>query len=268
ALKESVVIARADGHGGKRLVAYVAARQEPAPSASELRGFLKGKLPDYMVPAGFIALPALPRTANGKVDRPALPAPDLSRPELEKEYVAPRNAVEESLAGIWAGVLKVGRVGVHDNFFELGGDSILSIQIIARANQAGLRLSAKDLFQHQTVAELAAAAEAAGAVPAEQGPVTGPVPLTPVQHAFFEQDLPAPQHETQSLLLEVRQPLDAGLLGQAFRRVQEHHDALRLRFIRDGGGWQQVNAGPEEAGALVRVDLGGTPEAELEKAVE
>jgi aryl carrier-like protein len=100
----------------------------------------------------------LPLTANGKLDRKALPLPDTSRPELESLFVAPRTPQEQTLAGIWMQVLHLDQVGVYDNFFELGGDSIRSIQIIAKANQAGLRLTPQDLFQHQTIAELAAVA--------------------------------------------------------------------------------------------------------------
>jgi hypothetical protein len=120
-----------------------------------------------MVPATYVFLDGLPRKANGKVDRKALPAPDADRADLEN-YVAPRNRTEEVLAGIWAAVLKRERVGIYHNFFELGGESILSIQIIARANQAGLHLTARDLFQHQTIAELAQVAGAAGNAPANQ----------------------------------------------------------------------------------------------------
>src|SRR5206468_2782480 len=123
-----------------------------------------------------------PLSANGKIDRKALPAPDGSRPEGESAYQAPQNAVQEALAKIWAEVLRLEQVGIHDNFFELGGDSILSIQIIARANQAGLNLTPKQVFQHQTIAGLAAVAGTAGVIHSEQGTVTGPVALTPIQH--------------------------------------------------------------------------------------
>jgi amino acid adenylation domain-containing protein len=121
--------------------------------AAGLRRYLKERLPEYMVPSTFVTLDVLPLTANGKVDRRALPDPDRARPE--GVFVAPRTQVEELLAGIWAEVLRLDRVGIHDNFFELGGDSILSIQIVARANQAGLPLTTKHMFQQQTIAELA-----------------------------------------------------------------------------------------------------------------
>ena len=119
-----------------------------------MRRYLKEQLPEYLIPAAYVTLTEMPLTANGKVDRRALPAPEQSRPELEREYVAARTPVEEQLCRIWSEVLRVERVGVHDNFFELGGDSILTIQIISRARHAGLNLSPAELFTHPTIAEL------------------------------------------------------------------------------------------------------------------
>jgi amino acid adenylation domain-containing protein len=153
-----VVVAREDLPGGVGLVAYVAARQEPAPAVEELRAHLKERLPDHLMPSAFVLLSELPLTPNGKVDRQALPAPDFQRPA--QTYVAPRDPVQEVLAWVWAGVLRLDRVGIHDNFFALGGDSILSIRIAARANQAGVRMMPEDLFQNPTIAALAAVVHA------------------------------------------------------------------------------------------------------------
>src|SRR5262249_10062804 len=153
----------------KRLVAYLVTKERA--DASDLRAFVGGRLPEYMVPSAFVVLERLPLTKNGKLDRRALPPPEFHR--TKGQFAPPRNAVEETLAQIWANVLGLDRVGIHDNFFELGGDSILSIQIIARANQAALRLSPRQLFQHQTIAELASVAGTAAIVNAEQGIVTG-----------------------------------------------------------------------------------------------
>jgi len=202
-VQETVALAREDTPGSKRLVAYFVSVQDPAPTVSELRGFLKEKLPEYMIPSAFVTLDSLPLTPNGKVDRRALPAPDQSRPDLEAEYVAPRTPEEEILASIWAQLLDVDQVGVHDSFFELGGDSILSIQVIARVNQAGLRLTPRQIFQHPTVAELAAVAGTGPTIQAEQGIMEGPLPLTPIQRWFFERRLPEPHHWNQTVLLEV-----------------------------------------------------------------
>jgi non-ribosomal peptide synthase protein (TIGR01720 family) len=268
AIGEAAVLAREDTPGEKRLVAYLVAKPGGAPTISELREYLKQRLPEYMTPAAFVTLDALPLTENGKLDRRALPAPDAARPELEEAYAAPRNAREETLAEIWAGALGLERVGIHDNFFELGGDSILSIQIIARANQAGLRLTPKQIFQCQTIAELSAAAETAPAIEAEQGLVTGPAPLTPIQRWFFEQRLPNREHWNQALMFETRQALNPSLLEQAVQRLLEHHDALRLRFTPEEAGWRQFIAGSAAAAAFSLIELSGLPEAAAIAALE
>ncbi|BAY66407.1 amino acid adenylation [Calothrix brevissima NIES-22] len=139
----------------KRLVAYCVIHQQPAPSITELRRFLGEKLPDYMVPSAFVILPALPLTANGKIDRKALPAPSKARPDIEKAFVAPRTSIEQTLAEIWTQVLDIEQVGIDDNFFELGGDSIRSIQMRGLAQAKGLNFSLQQIFQHQTIYKLA-----------------------------------------------------------------------------------------------------------------
>jgi fengycin family lipopeptide synthetase B len=272
-IREAVVLVREDTPSEKRLVAYLVTAPGVAPSISELREFLKQKLPEYMTPAAFVMLDALPLTENGKLDRRALPAPEAARPDLEEAYVAPRNPREETLAEIWARVLGLERVGIHDNFFELGGDSILSIQIIARANQAGLRLTPKQVFQCQTVAELAAVAETAPAIEAEQGLITGPAPLTPIQRWFFEQRLPDRDHWNQALLFETRRALNPALLEQAVGYLLDHHDALRLRFTPEEADWQQTIAGPDHdlnaaATPFSVIELSGLPEAAAKSALE
>src|SRR6185295_3075575 len=154
-VREAVVVGRTEESGEKRVVAYVvAAGGAEEVSVTELRRYLGEKLPSYMIPSAFVYLAELPLNANGKVDRGALPAPEWQSSLSEREYVGPRTATEEVLCGIWAEVLRVERVGIHDNFFELGGDSILSIQIVAKARQQGLQLSPKQLFQYQTIAEV------------------------------------------------------------------------------------------------------------------
>ncbi|RTT24509.1 non-ribosomal peptide synthetase, partial [Pseudomonas paraeruginosa] len=175
-------------------------------------------------------------------------------------YSAPRNAVERTLAEIWQDLLGVERVGLDDNFFSLGGDSIVSIQVVSRARQAGLQLSPRDLFQHQNIRSLALAAKA-GAATAEQGPASGEVALAPVQRWFFEQAIPNRQHWNQSLLLQARQPLDGVRLGRALERLQAQHDALRLRFREERGAWHQAYA--EQAGEPLWRRQAGSVEALL-----
>ncbi|MFO0163246.1 MAG: non-ribosomal peptide synthetase, partial [Microcystis sp.] len=156
-VETTCVTAREDSPGIKRLVAYIVPPKNVTPSTNELRQFLKARLPDYMIPSAFVTLETLPLTPNGKLDHRALPEPNL-RGEIELNFVAPRNLEEEILATIWSQVLRVEPVGIYDNFFELGGDSILTIQIITRARKAGLELTPKQLFTHQSIAELATVA--------------------------------------------------------------------------------------------------------------
>jgi len=241
-------------------------------TSAELRKYLQGKLPDYMIPSSFVLLDQLPLTPNGKLNRDALPAPEKHLATSAKAYQSPRTAVEEQLCSIWAEVFDVERVGISDNFFELGGDSIIGIQIVARAVQAGLSLTPKLIFQYQTIAELASvvtASESAGTVTQPAQLITGEVPLTPIQHWFFEQRLKAAHHWNQSLLLDLRQTLDVSLLRRAVAALMRHHDALRLRYSEDQPGvWRQYNLGAEALAELpcTCVDLSAISPAEAQLA--
>lgn len=232
-----------------------------------LRKFLRDRLPHYMIPSSFVMLDELPMTQNGKVDHVALIAMSQKRPDLEQAYAPPRNETEATLAGIWSELLGIERVGIHDNFFELGGDSILTIQIIARANQAGLRLRPAQLFQYQTIAEVAAMVGLAPAIQAEQGLLTGAVPLTPIQHWFFEQNFNDPYHYNQSVLMEAPRTVEADKLSIVFDRLLKHHDALRLRFAPTGESWQQTFA-TDAVATLVCLDLSALSHSEREAAFE
>ena len=241
--------------GEKRLVVYVVMHGEHAATVADLRSFLTEKVPGYMMPSAFVTLPSLPLTPNGKVDYRALPAPDHSRTEAASAYVGPRNSVEETLVNIWSAVLGVENVGVHDNFFALGGDSILGLQIIARANRAGLRLTPKQLFQFQTIAELAANGESALVAPAEQGLVTGRVPLSAIQLWFFERELAEPHHYNQSFIYDVPANVKPDVLARAVRQLALHHDALRLSFCRGEAGWEQFNRGQDAPVGFETIDV-------------
>ena len=237
-----------------------------------LRQFAADRLPEYMVPSSFTVLDTFPVTPSGKVDRRALPAPDSLRPELAVEYEAPRSALEETMARIWIEVLGVDRVGARDNFFELGGDSMLSIQVVSAAREAGMAIAARDLFEHQTVQDLARAAGTSVAS-AEQGAVTGEVLLTPIASWFFEHDLTDRQHWNQAFVLAVAEPVERELLEDALGALIEHHDALRLRARRSSAGWRLSIAEPAgitESGAvpLEEVDLSALAADELDARVE
>ncbi|MBJ2223683.1 MULTISPECIES: non-ribosomal peptide synthetase [Pseudomonas] len=252
AVREAVVLAL-DAPSGKQLVAYLVSDAEHAALRDALKAHLKAQLPDYMVPAHLIVLQSMPLTANGKLDRRALPEPD---PEANRQaYVAPRSELEHSLAAIWCAVLNVEQVGLDDNFFELGGDSILSIQVVSRARQAGIHFSPRDLFQHQTVQSLAAVATRSELIIAEQGLLTGPSGLTPIQHWFFDTDIPARQHWNQALVLKPLQLLDAHRLEQALLAVLEHHDALRLSFTPRDAQWHAEHMGVPEGGVLLQAQV-------------
>jgi fengycin family lipopeptide synthetase B len=277
AVREAAVLARenepkAGSSPHKRIVAYAVPSGGALPPVEELRDFMKQQLPEYMVPSVFVEMAALPLTTHGKIDRRALPVPDQIRPELEVQYVAPRNLAEETLAAIWSKLLNVAQVGIHDNFFALGGDSILSIQVIDRAKQAGLNLTPRLVFEHPTIAELASALDGAAAITAEQGLVSGVAPLTPVQRWFFERH-DHPQQFNTSMLLEVWQPLEAKTLEAAVEALLVHHDALRLQFTQEGDAWVQVGpdavAGDGAPGAPFRyVKLQARTAAEKQAAIE
>ncbi len=221
----------------------------------ELRERVEKRLPEYMMPSKFMLLDELPLTPSGKVDRLALPDPDGVRLEVQADFVAPRNPVESELARIWGEVLGLDRVGIHDNFFELGGDSILSIQVVSRAGDAGIVLNATQMFEYQTIALLAMEAGSAPKIEAEQGVITGDVPLTPIQWWLLDQDLEEPEHFNQAIMLVLNERVGERVCAEAVRRLIEHHDALRLRVRRAGETWRQFLEEPGEDVPFEYVDL-------------
>jgi amino acid adenylation domain-containing protein/non-ribosomal peptide synthase protein (TIGR01720 family) len=267
-IREAVVVARDDG-GDRRLVAYLVCAEGLRPTAGELRAFLKEKLPEYMVPAAFVLLDHLPLTASGKVDRRALPVPEEGeRAGTGMDFAAPTSAIEEELGRIWAAVLRLPKVSVHDNFFEIGGDSILSIQIVARAQRAGIRLTPRQIFEHPTIADLAAVAGTERVAEAEQGLVTGEVPLTPVERWWLDTPRLDEHHWNQSNFVEVHDTIDVAAMARAVARVIEHHDALRLRLVRIDGAVRQTLAPPGGAAPFRVVDLSAVPTDQRRAAIE
>ncbi|MGP4845613.1 amino acid adenylation domain-containing protein [Marinobacter sp. 1Y8] len=238
-----------------QLIVYPLVKGVESFDVEALRGVLTEQLPDYMVPAHIVPLAAFPLTVNGKLDRQALPAPDRQSADFD----APQGPVEEVLAGLWQQLLKIEQIGRHDNFFTLGGDSIISLQVIARARKQGIRLMPKQLFEKQTIAELAQVADtdAPAAAPAPQDSQAkesaADFPLSPIQQAFFDRPFEGMDHWNQSVRLSAREPLDAERLQQALAAIVAQHSSLRLRFFRnDAGQWcQRFEAASRNSGDSV-----------------
>ena len=282
----AVVVARSDGSGSQqRLVGYVVGTAgASAPEPAALRALLAQVLPEHMVPSAIVVLERLPLTPNGKLDRRALPAPELVPPGGAPQR-APRTPQEALLCELFAEVLGLARVGVEDNFFALGGDSIVSIQLVSRARRAGLSITPRAVFQHQTVAALAAVAGAAAELvsPASSAAdlarsAVGGLPATPIMRWLQERGGPLGRF-SQAMLLAVPAGLLQAQLSAAVGALLDHHDALRLRL--DGtaadGTWRLAIAPPEAAaaGACVRrvavddldpAELGGLIAAEAAAA--
>ncbi len=253
---QAAVVVREEPGGDRRLIAFLTVEPGAAPAVAGLREGLLRRLPDYMVPAAFVILEALPLNASGKVDRRALArraleAGALAAPGEEKEYAAPRDPAEQALAGLWAELLGRERVGIHDRFFELGGDSILAIRLVARAQKAGLRFSPRQLFQHQTIAALAPVVEidAGASVPRP----------TAFQRRLLALEPAVLRRWNDAVLIAL--PAGAGqpAVAAALAGLAGRHEALRLRFLPADGDWRLEMAPLEERVAVDWIDLTGMP---------
>ncbi|HYG61470.1 MAG TPA: amino acid adenylation domain-containing protein, partial [Thermoanaerobaculia bacterium] len=270
-VREAAVVAREDIPGDKRLVGYFVPMAEPGPSAAELRASLQQVMPDYMVPWTFVALERMPITANGKLDRKALPAP-REVAEAGAAYEAPRTGLELAVAGVWQEVLRLPRVGLGDDFFELGGSSLLATQVISRIRQScGVELPLRALFEARTLAEMAKRVEslqegpalpATAAPPLTPAPRTGPLPLSFAQQRlwFLDQLVPGSPLYNIPGALRLTGALDPALLGGVLAEVARRHEVLRTTFRAEGGEPVQVIAA-EPRLPLPVVDLAGLPAA-------
>ncbi|MEH1847189.1 MAG: amino acid adenylation domain-containing protein, partial [Nostoc sp.] len=265
-IQQAVVIATEDIIGNKSLVAYVVPSGERL-TTNQLREFLKQQLPEYMIPSGFVTLDILPLTPNGKIDKKALPKPD-GEIIREHEYVGPSTAIEEIFIKIWQDLLLKEKVSIHDNFFEIGGDSILSIQVISHAKNAGIQITPKQIFQNQTIAELARVANTTVSAECKQGIVTGVAALTPIQHWFFAQNRQDAHHYNQSVFLHIPNNVQSEFIEIALKKLLEHHDALRLRFTSVAGEYKQINQGLEDSVPFTLVDLSSTPKQKQPQVLE
>ncbi|MDX2776744.1 amino acid adenylation domain-containing protein [Streptomyces caniscabiei] len=221
------------GEGERRLVAYVVPRTGTVCEPEAIRAWAAERLPAHMVPTAILILDALPLSANGKVDRRALPAPTWE--SATHDHVPPRNDIEHRLAEIWSDVLGLNRISVHDDFLTLGGDSILSIQVVARARRAGIRLTPRQLFQHPTIAQLAPHVTI-GTTAGTRPPGDSTDELSPIQQWFHELDLTAPAHWNMGLLLGLRIRVGMDELAAALNAVVDAHEALRTRFTDNDSG--------------------------------
>jgi non-ribosomal peptide synthase protein (TIGR01720 family) len=244
---DAAVTLRNDDHDRAQLTAYVVGGVDSA----AVREHLRTRLPEYMVPASWVSLEHLPLTPSGKVDRRRLPEP--ARRSVEPG-APPRTALEQTLVRIWSEVLRIPAVGIADDFFAMGGDSILSIQIVARARRLGIGLTVRQLFQHPTVEQLARVA-VVSPVAHQQQDLDGTVPLTPIQRWFLDRRLPEENHYNQAIVIQIDKQVSEKALRCLFNAWMRQHDAVRLRVRRKGDGWEQFHADQSEKLPFTRVDL-------------
>jgi amino acid adenylation domain-containing protein/non-ribosomal peptide synthase protein (TIGR01720 family) len=247
---KDVVVTAYQWWDDKSLCAYIvpfssksaSTEQEPPTDITtvELREYLSGSLPDYMIPSYYVKLEAIPLTPNGKINRKELPEPGKSSLDNTIEYVEPGNEIERAMAEIWEDVLGRRNIGVNENFFTLGGDSIKAIQIVSRMNKAGYKLDMKDVFCYQTISQAAPNVKRLERI-ADQSVITGEIPLTPIQEAFFETHKIDPHHFNQSVMLYSKESFDETAINAVFMKIQEHHDALRMTYKKDNGRIIQIN---------------------------
>ncbi|HEY4590924.1 MAG TPA: condensation domain-containing protein, partial [Thermoanaerobaculia bacterium] len=274
AVREAVVLVRAEEGGDKRLVAYVVPAGQPAPSPADLQNALRRSLPDYMVPTAFVFLESLPVTANGKLDRRALSRLAVAAVGAAQGYAAPQGPVEEVLAGIWSEVLGLERVGAHDDFFALGGHSLLATQVVSRVREAfGTEMPVRALFEAPTVAKLAArvGATARGiqAPPLVSIPREGDLPLSFAQQRlwFLDQLEPGSAVYNIPVVLQMSGRLEVAVLAAALAEIARRHEVLRTAFRAVAGEPVQVIAAPAGPG-LSLIDLAALPAGEREREAD
>ena len=249
-LEQSVVIARTDKQGAYQLVAYLVGNE--GWDQSKVQSILANKLPDFMVPRIYVSLEKMPLTPNGKIDRKALPEPDVSR-YTQQDFVAPTTKEEQVLVAICESVLGVKKIGIKDNFYNLGGDSIKSILVVSRLRQQGYTLNVADVLASPILEDLAKLLKKVTRS-IDQSEVVGEVMLTPPQRFLFQDSgLSKLHHFNQSVLLKSNQLLDRNTLQSCVTELVKHHDVLRMAFRKEGNNWQQINLGFSDQ--LVRIDF-------------
>ncbi|MDQ1354395.1 MAG: hypothetical protein QG657_4704, partial [Acidobacteriota bacterium] len=238
-IKEAVINCLTDKTGGKSLCAYIVCDHNIP--VSQLREYLLRHLPGFMVPANYVILDKIPVTANGKVDRNALPDPEGISLREDVAYTLPSSPVEKKLVEIWQEVLGRKNISIDENFFMIGGDSIRSIQVISRMSGAGYKLEMKDLFQYPAISKLAPRVTKLKRIP-DQSVITGTIPLTPIQRMLFQQSHIDPHHYNQAVMFYSKSELEKEIVRKVFTKIQEHHDALRMTYkINPGNDGNGVN---------------------------
>ncbi|HEX8920016.1 MAG TPA: condensation domain-containing protein, partial [Pyrinomonadaceae bacterium] len=290
-VRETAVLAREDTPGDQRLVAYIVSDEQAqgasaSPSGNghqhkasgselttELRNYLKARLPEHMLPSAFIFLERLPQTANGKLDRHALPPVDDTRPALDESYLTPRTPVEETLKSIWEGILKVNGIGVNDNFFDLGGHSLLATQVISRVREAfQAEIPLRTLFEKPTIASLAEAVDVA--LKSEQESFAPPLPISRDTHLplsfaqqrlwFLDQLVPGNPFYNVDTTSRLTTELDVDALEQSLNEIVRRHEALRTTFKMVDGSPAQIVA-PALKLDFPLIDISHLPEEEREE---
>ena len=238
------------------------------PATNDLRERLKDKLPEYMIPAKFVQLGELPRLPNGKIDVNSLKLPVEDASSFFKTGASvPQTEAELQLVEIWEEVLGFRPIGVHDNFFEIGGDSILSIQIVTKARQKGIFLAPNQIFEHQTISELALFAKTENKNIVEEK-IVGNVSLLPIQHWFFEEHKNAPHHWNQAIMFSVPENLNPDVVQKGIEYLINYHDALRLGFENTEEGWNAFVAKPAEVNAFTWIDLTDSSQLQIDATIE
>ncbi len=255
-VEKSVVIVKQDEGKPKRLIAYL--KPNESFDENKLKHRLKEELPDYMVPSSFILIDDIPLLPNGKIDKKSLSKIDaITKPKDSSHIEKPKNDIEQKLLDIWEGILNIKPLSITDNFFEIGGDSILSIQIIARARKAGLVIAPNQLFEHQTISELAMFISLESeSNKATEAMVLGEIPLTPIQEWFFDTHKAAPEYWNQIFKIkDLPKAINKNDLSKISDQIIKANDALRLSFYLDDNKWKAKVLNPNEIDVFITVDI-------------
>jgi len=270
ALKLQAASKESDGgqknNGKSKIVAYV--KQDNTSTTDDLKVYLKKKLPDYMIPSSIIAVDEIPLLPNGKVDRSLLSKLKINRTQVSKTHTAPRNEIEEILVTIWESILKIGTIGIQDNFFEIGGDSILSIQIIAKARKEGIIIKSNQIFEYQTIAELGLFVHRE-TQQYQEDIYVGSVTLSPIQEWFFKEHTRAPHYWNQALRFDKLPEVDEQTIEQIAKTLITRHDALRMSFTQQNDGWKGQVRHPDQITSYkyVRIAAGDDRQAQIDQTL-